>query len=226
MSTTLQSNPNWHQAELGAEAGYRPLCVLAVVSCLWTFVALAALVDWSLMALPIAGVIQGIWAWQRVRRHRDTLAGGRLAVVGIAANALVLVASWMTLSYVHANDVPPGCIAVDYEELQPDPNKPGAPISARARELDGRRVLLKGFALAGRHTDHVKQFVLVRDNRSCCFGGNPKLTDMVGVSLVGKQEFTYRPDMLRVAGVFHVSEPSAGGTSRQPVYRLDADYLQ
>jgi hypothetical protein len=224
MSTSVQSN--WTPAELDHEAAYRPLSALAVASCIWAVVSLAALVDWSFVALPAVGMVLGVWAWQRVRRNPDTLAGRGVAIAGLVANALVLVAACITLSYIHALDIPPGCIAVNYDELQPDTNVPGEQISARARELDGRRVLLKGYALAGRHTDHIKQFVLMRDNRSCCFGANPKLTDMVAVTLTGKQEWTYSPDMLRVAGEFHVVPPAAGGTSRQPVYRLDADYLQ
>ena len=76
MSTTVPSK--WAATEVAADAAYRPVSTLAVASCLWVVVSLAALADWSLTALPIVGIALGAWAWQRVRRHSDTLAGRRL----------------------------------------------------------------------------------------------------------------------------------------------------
>lgn len=224
MSIGVQSS--WAAAGVEAEGAYRPLSSLAVASCLWAVVSLAAMADWSLTPLPVVGIALGAWAWQRVRRHSDALAGRGVAIGGIVANCLLLVASCITLTYVHALEVPPGCVAVDYEQLQPSASTPGQQVPPQARELDGRKVLLKGYALAGRHTEHIKQFVLVRDNQSCCFGGSPKPSDMVAVTLTGNLELKYHPDMLRVAGTFHVAEPAAEGGRSQPLYRLDADYLQ
>jgi hypothetical protein len=225
MSIGVQSN--WTGAGVEAEAAYRPLSTLAVASCLWAVVSLAAVADWSLTALPVLGIVLGAWGWQRIRRHPDELAGRGLAKAGVLANGLVLIASCITLSYVHVLEIPPGCIPVDYEQLQPAANAPNEQIPKAARELNGRRVLLKGYALAGRQTEHIKQFVLVRDNLSCCFGGSPKLSDMVAVTLSGDHELKYHPDMLHVAGTFHVVEPGkADGGRGQPLYRLDADYLK
>jgi hypothetical protein len=224
MSIGVQSN--WGAGEVEAEVRYRPLSTLAAVSCLWGVVSLAALVDWSLAVLPIVGMVLGAIAFRRVRRHSQELAGRGLAIGGMLANLLILAASWATLSYVHALEVPPDCIAVDYDQLQPDPSMPGQQVSDLARQLDGRRVLLKGYALAGRHTQHIKQFVLMRDNMSCCFGGSPKPTDMVAVSLAGDRQWNYTKDMLRVAGTFHVVQATSADGRRQPLYRLDADYLQ
>lgn len=210
--------------ETEPETAYRPLSALAVGSCIWAAVSLFALVAWPLLVLPTVGIAVGIWAWLRARAKREAIAGERLALAGLLANTIVLIASFATLAYVHAQEVPPGCIVVDYDQLQPSPSVPGQKISDRAKQLDGQRVLLKGYALAGRHAEHIKQFVLMRDNMSCCFGGNPKRTDMVAVSLVGDREWTYSTDMLHVAGTFHVVEPSSDG--RQPVYKLDADYVR
>ncbi|HEX4148200.1 MAG TPA: DUF4190 domain-containing protein [Pirellulales bacterium] len=214
MSIGVQSK--WGGADVAAQARYRPLSTLAVASCLWAVVALAALVDWSLLVLPIVGVVLGAIAWQRVRRHSDEMAGRGLAVGGMIANSIVLLGSWCTLAYVHAQEVPPGCIAVDYEQLQPNPAVPGQQVSDFARQLNGHRVLLKGYALAGRQTENIKQFVLMRDNLSCCFGSDPKPTDMVAVTVAGARPWTYTKDLVRVAGTFHVV-PAAADGRKQPL---------
>ena len=50
--------------------------------------------------------------------------------------------------------------------------------------------------------DNIKQFVLVPDMGTCCFGGQPKLTDMVQVRLEGGLTTRYNRYKKKLAGVF------------------------
>ena len=72
-----------------------------------------------------------------------------------------------------------------------------------------------------------KKFILIPDLGTCCFGGQPRLTDMIEVTLSGDQ--TVRPSLrqVKIAGVLKVD------TSLKPVkelqgvfYQLKADYFQ
>ena len=38
----------------------------------------------------------------------------------------------------------------------------------------------------------ITQFLLVRDQGTCCFGGNPKVTDRILVQLSDKEGFAFR----------------------------------
>jgi hypothetical protein len=72
-----------------------------------------------------------------------------------------------------------------------------------------------------------KKFILIPDLGTCCFGGQPRLTDMIEVTLTGNQ--TVKPSLrqIKLAGVLKVD------TSLKPVkelqgvfYQLKADYLK
>ncbi len=120
----------------------------------------------------------------------------------------------------------PGYLRLSFDELQPDPNYPSQDVPPAAIKLDGQRIFLKGYAFPGRDRTGIKKFVLVRDNLQCCFGGNPKLTDMVEVTLEGDLAMDFSTDMRRVAGTFHVAAGAGIDGLPRVVYHLDADYLQ
>lgn len=77
---------------------------------------------------------------------------------------------------------------------------------ADAKELDGKRVKLRGYILPAtlfKETD-IDQFVLVRDNQECCFGPGAALYDCVIIEMVpGKTtDFVTRP--VTVEGKFAI----------------------
>ena len=97
----------------------------------------------------------------------------------------------------------------------------------RAFELNGKRVFIKGYVLPGDQQYGIKRFILVPDMGTCCFGGNPKLTDMIEVTLRDPLRVDYALRKRKLAGVFQVDgklRPASGG--RGVVYRLDADFVR
>jgi hypothetical protein len=68
--------------------------------------------------------------------------------------------------------------------------------------------------------------VLVRDRGDCCYGGNPKITDQIVVTLDSALRFDYDLRMLKLAGTFHVRPPGTPGALPGIFYHLDADHLQ
>ena len=73
--------------------------------------------------------------------------------------------------------------------MQPDADTPNQIVPPSAQELNGKKVFIKGYVYQpsgrGGQMSGLKEFVLVRDKGQCCFGGNPKLTDMILVKLQG-----------------------------------------
>ena len=93
-------------------------------------------------------------------------------------------------------------------------------------DLEGKRIFIKGYIYPGREMEGIKTFLLVRDQGDCCFGGNPKITDRIQVTLVDPLRLTFRSRLHKLAGVFHVRPTTAVGAGGGVYYQLEADHLQ
>ena len=127
--------------------------------------------------------------------------------------------------------VPAGYVRIDFEQLQPGDREQalGIPVPEAIRKLDGKQVFITGYVHPGvQSLRDIKTFVLVRDMKTCCFGGQPKLTDMVEVTIVSDDVIAYSYRRRGVGGVFHVRpRPRAGpGGIQVGYYQLDADHVQ
>jgi hypothetical protein len=224
MSVDFQPSPAQYAGS--PQIVYRALSSAAVACLAISALSFVALLDWSLGVVPMVSIALGLVALRRIQKSPLELTGERLALAGILIASAFLSAGWMRLAWLAATEVPPGYQRLSFDELQPDPANAGQTVPLTATRLDGQRVFLKGYVFPGRERHGIKNFVLVRDNLQCCFGGNPKLTDMVEVKLAGNLAMDFTTNLRRVAGTFHVA-PGAGidGLPRV-VYHLDADYLQ
>ena len=185
-----------------------------------------AFLDWTLAIVPLVGMIAGAIALWRIRANPADLSGEGFALVGVLLSAVLLVAGLGRLTYAYVNEVPPGYQRLSYADLQPDPDVAGETFPPAVAQLDGQRVFVKGYVFPGKQTTGIKTFVLCRDNGQCCFGGQPKLTDRIQVTLKGPLALNYSTRMLRLAGTFHVEPRSAVDGLGGVLYHLDADYMK
>lgn len=210
------------------EAGYRrtsPFAVACLIFGLLSLVGLATVQDVGAryyVALPAFGLLLGWRAFSAMRRYNES--GKIPARVGLGACVLCLGAAFPLQRYLDWNEVPPGYKRIGYEILQAVEGT--GPIPDTAKALDGQRVYIKGFVYPGRQTTGIKEFVLCRDNGSCCFGGRPKLNDMIQVTLKEPLSLDYDTTMRQLAGTFRV-QPTAGGEGvGEVLYQLEADFLR
>ncbi len=207
---------------------YRALSTAAVASVIVGLLSPLAILDWTLVVVPIVGVLVSLVALIKVRRNRAELSGETLARVGLALSLVFGIIGPGWLGYVYATEVPPGYERVPFALLQPDETQPGQVVPPAALELEGKKVFIKGYVYPGNRTDGIQEFLLVRDQGDCCFGGNPKITERILVKLDEPLRLTYKPRLHRLGGVFHVEardtaiDNAAGGL----LYHLQADYLQ
>ena len=75
--------------------------------------------------------------------------------------------------------------------------------------------------LAGTLKDGIRTLILVHDKGTCCFGGNPKLTDRILVALKPGHTFTYTDHLQKLAGRFQVRPGKAIDVDGEVVYQLD-----
>ena len=204
---------------------YRALSSLAVISLIVALLSVLTLFDWFWLVLPVCGILLGLCAWRKVKSRPAELTGLALAKAAVAISVLFLFAgpSWLTYEFLH--EVPEGSEPIAYTMLQPDLTVPGEKIPPAALALDGKRVFIKGFVFPGKQKEGIKTFVLVRDQGDCCFGGNPKLTDRIQVTLNDPLRLKFHTRLHGVAGIFHVKPAQAVEGIGGVYYQLDADYL-
>jgi hypothetical protein len=221
----------WKQQEVAAVAGdyalYRSLNTWAVISAVSGVLSLLGLLSWWLLAIPLAGMAAGFISLRQIRARPEQYTGELVALSGTLVAALLLVADagWLTFSYV--TEVPPDHLRLTYDDLQPTTDDETF-VPPAARELDGKKVFIKGYVYQpkGGQTEGLKHFVLVRDRKQCCFGGNPKVTDMIQVRLKGKLEAEFNMQPRALAGTFHVRPSEGMDGLGDAIYQLEADYLK
>ena len=152
------------------------------------------------------------------------LIGRPLALAAMAVAAVCFGGGLAYLSAVYAAELPPGFERLSYAMLQPADGDPPDAVPDSARALDGRQVLLKGYMYPGKQQRGIAQFLLVRDQGDCCFGGNPKITDRVLVQLRDPDHpegiaFTNR--LTKIAGRFVVRPMGAPGLDGGVIYHLE-----
>ncbi len=107
----------------------------------------------------------------------------------------------------------PGCTPLPWERLREYTYRPGLkdmPESLRA--LDGQRVVMLGFLMAVFEWDDIREFHLVGNHWSCCYGIPPGLDSAVHVRLKAGHEGlpnTLRP--IRVIGTLKIEERKESG---------------
>jgi hypothetical protein len=206
---------------------YRELSTAAVASIALGVLSPLAIFDWWLGLIPLAGLCLGAIALVKIRSHRGEYTGAALAWAGAVLAGLFWVSGIARLSYVYATEVPEGYARIDYSLLQPRPGDLPDSIPPEANELDGKQVFIKGYVYPGQRQDGITQFLLVRDQGTCCFGGNPKVTDRILVQLTDASGFSFSSRLFKVAGTFHVAPPTQAPDATGAVfYRLDEAMLR
>ncbi|QDU41136.1 hypothetical protein Mal4_55010 [Maioricimonas rarisocia] len=124
---------------------------------------------------------------------------------------------------------PEGALRVSFDDLDllkvlnMDPVTADAPnlLPDWMRELDGKRIRLRGFMYPPPLEKGLPGFVLARDNQICCFGRNPKPYDILPVQMRSGVTTDYiqgRP--FDVVGVFHLRPDIEDGDVYQ-LYEID-----
>lgn len=104
-----------------------------------------------------------------------------------------------------------------------EPVTPNAPelMPTWLKDLDGKRIRIRGFMYPPFQQTGNEYFQLARDNQICCFGKNPKIYDLFPVVMrdgVTADYILNRP--FDVVGVFHIKAETIDG-ELQRIYLID-----
>ncbi len=209
---------------------YRTVSKAAVVCVVFAVMGLLlAFVHLLFVILPLLSIGFGLFALYTFRRYPDELTGQTITRIAVAASAIVLVSSIARHAWVYATEVPEGYDRISFYELKPD-KRSRAAFPQRAQELDGEKVFLKGYVRPGLKKNRLKKFILVGDFGSCCFGGNPEITDVVAVTIKNENDhvdYGYRVRKISGEFILHRRPKSVREKDLPSVlYEIEADYVK
>jgi hypothetical protein len=217
------------QFDPAEEFAYRPVPPLAPISLFLGFCALAGFVGVPCLAVGVVGLIVGALALWQIRRAQGDLGGRGIALLGVGLSAILLVAGSSYHAYAYVTEVPDGFERVSFVDLAakvPTFEAGTVHVAPEVAALDGKPIFIKGYMYpTGRQTG-ITEFVLVKDTGQCCFGGQPKLTDMIVVKFDDGKMVNHREQVLvGVAGIFRANAVVQSGVLTG-IYQLDATHFQ
>jgi len=201
---------------------YRAISGAAIAAAAVAAVSPVAFFGWSLVAVPLIGAVLAGIALRDIASRHPLLTGRPLAVVALVASLITLAASITAHAREYATELPEGFVRLSYADLQPAEGEQATRVPDSARAMDGRDVLLKGYIYPGKQQHGLVQFLLVRDQGDCCFGGNPKISDRVLVQLADPAGIDFTPKLTKVAGRFRVQPAGTADLQGGVLYHLDA----
>lgn len=207
--------------ETVAEDSYRALSGVTVAAAALALLSPLAFLDWWLAVVPLFGVVLGGVAVREIARRPAELTGRGISLAAIAVSVVMLLGGLGYQAYVYATELPPGFERLNYAMLQPLPGDPPTAVPDSALEMSGRDVLLKGYIYPGKQQQGITQFLLVRDQGDCCFGGNPKITDRVLVTLKDSKGISFTSRQRKIAGRFVVRPTGTAVLDGGVLYHLE-----
>jgi len=224
MSAELQMSSS---AEV-ADFPYRAMSSTAIASLV--FASMAALMGffvWLGLGLAIIGIAVGVMAISKINLYPNEFDGKQIAIAGVVLNLAILALGIAMHSYIYLTEVPEGYSRVQFYELQQADNGPNMP-TEKAIEINGQSVFLKGYIHPSSGGGLLKHFILVPDLGTCCFGGQPKSSDMIEVTLNGGQTTKAGFRKKKLAGVFQVNQAPEKVTDfdNNLFYRMKVDQIK
>lgn len=211
------------------EFEYRPVPPLAPITMFLGVCGIAGLAGIPALSISFAGMITGLLCVWQISRSEGALGGGTVAKIGLALAAFFFLAGSGLHAFTYVTEVPEGHQRVSFNWLAKQPQKftqEGIEVAPEVAELDGKPIFIKGYMYPTRQQTGKTEFVLVKDTGQCCFGGNPKPTDMIVVKFNDGMTVDHKDQILvSVAGTFHAGAVTQSG-ELTAVYTLDGTHFQ
>ncbi len=179
------------------------------------------------LGLAVVGVVVGIAAWIRIKASAGSAKGMPFVLTGLILSFLSLTLGSAKMAHAYATEVPEGYQRVNFPKdiadkqfvfygnqrrLHPD-----------VAPLVGQKIFIKGYMWQTQKDDGLTEFVFLKDNGECCFGGQPKPFDMMVVKMPEGETTKAYTSIVAVSGVLNANVMAAEG---EPVYTMDATIVE
>lgn len=226
-SAPESANSGWAVDANSDDFDYTPVSPWGPVALALGVASLTAFLGIFGIGLAFLGVIIGIAAVLRIRGERGAMKGTGFAVCGMVLSMLCFGLGTTRMVHAYQTEVPEGysrySFPVDISDKQFIVQYGVRRLHPDVAPLVGTKVYLKGFMYQTRSDTGLTEFVFLKDNGECCFGGEPKPYDMMVVHLPEDNPTDAYTGMIAVAGTLNANVLAAEG---EPVYTIDADVVK
>ncbi|MBL8888570.1 MAG: DUF3299 domain-containing protein [Planctomycetaceae bacterium] len=198
----------------------------ATLSLLFGIFASVGFIFIIFMALAPLAIVLGWHGLRVIRRYPEEYSGAGFAKLGLALGLISLVGGSTFHTAVYLTEVREGYERITfYADLKNKVEKP----TDRAKELDGKKVFLKGYVRPGLRRDGLTEFLMVGDFGDCCFGGSPNLSEIVYIKMPPDQTTQYDFMLRKIHGTFRLNQQlqksdRIANDVAGYIYQIDADY--
>ncbi len=222
MSVELQMS----SANEAVDFPYRALSRSAVASLIFAVLALPGLLETfaPMLFLALLGIAAALVGLRSIRRYPNEYSGQQLATISLLACLVILFGGLARHTYIYLTEVPEGYERIHFYTLQQEQDLPDTPTQA-AVDINGKPIFIKGYIHPSSGGGMLRQFILVPDLGTCCFGGQPRSSDMIEVTLLGGQTVKAGMTRRKLAGKFTLNQVPRQVTDFDNIifYRLRAD---
>ncbi len=211
------------------EFNYRPVSSLAVCSLVLGLLSLVGIFLWIMLPVAVLTVILGGIAILSIRRWKGEYTGIGVAIAGIFFGSVTLVGGTYVQIQAFQHEVPAGYTRISFikdisaKEFVTD--RHGDKVNPEVEALVGKKVFFKGFVFPTDERVGLTSFLLLKDSKECCFGGNPAVRDQVGCLMQGGKTTNYTAGRVSVAGTFRINPKYREGT-QESLYLLECDIVE
>ena len=213
------------------EFAYRPVPPLAPISLFLGLCALSGFVGIPCLAVGIVGMLLGLIALWQIRRSMGALGGTGIASLGVILSAVMFFAGSGYHAYVYATELPEGYERVSFLKIStnlPTFSSEGKiEIAPEVAALEGKPIYIKGYMYPTRVRTGISEFVMVKDTGQCCFGGQPKLSDMIIVKFQDGITVNHREQQLvGVGGIFRINARLVQSGELSALYEIEGTHFR
>jgi len=215
------------------EFAYRPVPPLAPISLFLGICAVSGFLGVPCLAIGVVGTMMGAIALWQIRRSSGEMGGKAVARLGVALSVGLFFAASGYHAYAYVTELPEGYLRVSFPELskyQPivteEQGQQKVRFPPEVAQLEGQAIYIKGYMYPTRQRFDISEFVLVKDTGQCCFGGQPKMTDMIIVKFENGMTVNHREQVLvGIGGVFRASVP-ARSEAGAAIYTIEGTHFK
>ncbi|RLT11547.1 MAG: hypothetical protein DWI22_01275 [Planctomycetota bacterium] len=208
--SSVSKSIGWGSTFNADDSDYVPVSPWAPIALCMGLLGLTGFIGYFGLYVAFFGIFIGIGAVKQIRASGGFVKGTWMAMLGLVLSICNFCLGSAKMSYDYQHEVPAGYQRVNFQKDVAEKQFVFVggyrKLAPEVASVIGKKVYLKGFMYATQATDGLRQFILLKDNGECCFGGKPKSHDYVIVTLPFLKSSADRPAISRRAPGMSVVE--------------------